>query len=117
MKAEPAHYKYLETITYSHFEEKLASDGLHAFFSAEELALYGKEQKARSLAARWLIKQILIRHFGEKLTHKAISITNLHNGKPRLKLHKADIRNPIHISLSHSRHYITALVIIEKDEV
>lgn len=117
MKTEMHYCKYLETIAYSQFEEILKSDGMHAFFSGEEIKFYGKEKKARSLAARWLIKQILIRHFGEKLTHKAISITSLHNGKPRLKLYNTEIRNPIHISLSHSRHYITALVIIEEDEV
>ncbi len=117
MKIEASYSKYLETIAYSQFEEKLKSDGLHSFFSPEELELYGKEKKARSLAARWLIKQILIRHFGEKLNYETISITSSENGKPKLKLHGIEIGNHIHISLSHSRHYITALVIIEAHEV
>ncbi len=106
--------KYTETISLSQFGEQVKGVRAEQLFHPDEIQLYGNENKPRSLAARWLIKQILIENFGGDLSHTDICITSQENGKPFLKINKEKIRNTIHFSISHSRNYISVLVLIEQ---
>jgi len=106
--------RYQETLPLTHFEQTMRHEDKNDIFLQEEIDLYGKEIKPKSLAARLMIKDILIRHFTGKLLYHQISITSLPNGKPMLKILSSDITETIDISISHSRNYISVLVLIEK---
>jgi len=113
MKTTDRILKYVRTEPLELFEQHMQTNTNVVFFTTEEIGLYAGQSIPKSLAARWLIKEILIEHFGEVLSHQQISITSSETGKPVLHLSQPDITNPIHISISHSKNYISAMVIIE----
>lgn len=107
--------KYVKTIPLTQFTDNITENRYEEFFLPEELDLYSKEATPRSLAARWLIKKIVTEHFGEKLSYLQISVTGDKNGKPKLSIQNKNITQQVFISISHSRNYITAMVLIEKE--
>ncbi len=107
--------KYVKTIPLTLFTDNITENRYEEFFVPEELDLYSKVATPRSLAARWLIKEILTEHFGKELRHLQISVTGDTSGKPRLKILNKNITQQVFISISHSRNYITAMVLIEKE--
>ena len=95
------------------FEDKLQAIEPEDLFSKDEISLYAGKANKRSLAVRWLIKEILVEHYKDTLQHRQISITGNENGKPVLSIQNKNVGDKIHISMSHSRNYITAMVVIE----
>jgi len=114
MKPEP-YKEYSQSIPLSDFHKMMETYQLDDFFLPEEIALYGKETKSRSLAVRWLLKKMIIAHYKRYLSYKDISVTSAQNGKPLLKILGMEIKSKVHISLSHSRNRVAALLIIENE--
>ncbi len=110
MKAD--YIRYVEYISLESFNEMIHKTSIKHYFTDEEIALYSVDKKRRSLAARWIIKKILIKHYKSELNYKDISITNKQNGKPVLKINKTGMKDQIRISLSHTRIRAVGMVII-----
>ncbi len=109
--------KYVRTLPFSAYSDKMKNSDISLYFLPREIELYGGGFRKKSLAVRWLVKEILIEHFGQQLSFLQICITNHSNGKPELKISNKKITDAIHISMSHSRNYITAMVVIENEVV
>jgi len=114
MKNPDQFIKYERTVPFEAFLQKVETQSMSNMFTEEELVLYGKQVQPKSLAVRWLTKEILIEHYREGLNFQMISITGLPSGKPVITINNNDIPDKIHISLSHSKNYISCLVIIEQ---
>jgi len=109
--------KYTKSLLLSEFDYLLQTHKLNEFFSDDEISAYGSEKGYKSLAARYLIKKILINHAQNLLNYSDISILNESNGKPRLLLKKRYTETNVHISLSHTRKRVSVLVIIDDNEL
>lgn len=108
--------KYVEYVTLKSFNIMIDDSDVNDYFTLEEIKLYSVDKKRRSLAARWLIKKILIKHFNNNLSYKDISITNEKNGKPILKINDIEITDTIFISMSHSRLRASGMVVIDNGQ-
>ena len=98
----------------------------HLVFSAEEIQYCEKQANPyQSYAGRFAAKEALFKALGTgwrgNLAFNEVSVVNDHWGKPLLQLlgdtHKTveALGSPIlHVSISHTRSYATAIVIIEK---
>jgi phosphopantetheine--protein transferase-like protein len=92
------------------------------FFTDNELKHAEQKNKIKSLGARYLIKKSILDYLSFENGFKDIEIINQKNGKPIVELmgrvlkemKELEISN-IQISISHSRGFITSLVILEKD--
>lgn len=96
---------------------------LEKIFTAEEIAqCEGRAHRAASYAARFAAKEACAKALGtgwdRDFAWKDFSVQNDVSGRPlprlssRLKARLADAR--VHLSLSHTEHYATAIVIFEK---
>jgi len=108
------YHKYIETILLDEFSKIAESKGLDTFFTPAEIEKYGKEKKLKSLAARYLIKQTLIKNANNKLDYHDIEIFNKENGKPIISFNKHYSEKNVHISISHTRVRATVLVILDE---
>ncbi len=113
--SDSAYIKYTETILLEVFYEAIENKELDSFFLDEEINLYGGERGKRSLAARWAVKSIIIKHYNSKIGFKDIIITSADNGRPLLKILNHNINDKILISMSHTRKRISAMVVIEEN--
>lgn len=104
--------KYVLTLPYAEVLERMQQYALETIFLPTELDLYNQGQNKKSLAARFLIKEKLIEHFKPTLAYHDIFISNLPNGKPQFELGQGISTENIHISISHSRNYISVIIII-----
>ncbi len=104
--------KYIKTILLDEFDKTVKSQGIEAFFTPDEILKYGKE-KLKSLAARYLVKKILIDHSNDEISYHDIEIFNKENGKPIISFKKHYSEKHVHISISHTRVRATVLVILE----
>jgi phosphopantetheine--protein transferase-like protein len=95
--------------------------GLSFFFTDDEIQRYNNTGNNNSLAARFIAKQIIVEHFKMNDCFHEIDIFNDEFGKPFLKF-SGEIANrvvteknlkSIHISLSHTRKYVTVFIIFE----
>jgi holo-[acyl-carrier protein] synthase len=93
-------------------------------FSAEEIAYCQRKSKpAESFAGRFAAKEAFFKAFGTgwagEMAFNEVSVIADSNGKPVLKLlgNTRQIVNleeaSLHVSISHSANYATAIVIIE----
>ena len=108
--------EYSETIPIEAFTSKVLPDAYARFFTSDEIKAYARKCKKGSLAARYLIKNIIRSHFKQQINYTNIEILNADSGKP--KLHIVDFSEEhlkqIHISLSHSQTEAAAYVIFEQ---
>ncbi len=95
------------------FYKEIEKNGLEDFFLNEEIKLYGREVGKRSLAARWLVKKLIIEHYKNKVGFNDIMITSAENGKPILKIFNDKITDNILISISHTKVRVSGLVVVE----
>ena len=92
------------------------------FFSEEEFRSVEKKNKIKSLGARYLIKNSILDYLAIENNYKDIEIVNQSSGKPIIKfagnvqgkLNELNISN-VQISISHSRNFISSIVILEQD--
>jgi holo-[acyl-carrier protein] synthase len=84
----------------------------------EKFATLSKERKVEFLAGRFAVKEAYSKALGtgigEEIGFQDIEVTNDDKGKPVIKILK-DIaqESVIHVSITHSRQYAAAQVIIE----
>ena len=85
------------------------------YFTLNEIERFGTRNNKASLAARYLIKKILIERMGGALKPVDIEILNNEYGRPQICCHKIskDLQKKIHISVSHTGSMAMALVIID----
>ena len=96
----------------------------HLVYSKEEIAYCEKQGKSvASYAGRFAAKEAFLKALGTgwvgEMKLYEINILNNDEGKPDFKLfgevkRVVEAKNNIHLSISHSNHYATAMVIIEK---
>lgn len=91
----------------------IETHSLACFFAQEEITLYANDKQMKSLAARYLIKDIIKKHLYKDLSYRDIIILNESDGRPKLSIKKTDTNKHVHISLTHTRVRAGALVIIE----
>ena len=112
--------KHVDLIRKEEFTELFSGQfSIDDWFTAKELETFSFPRNAGSLAARFLVKRRICSELQEAQTGKEIEILNDPKGKPilifgeKLKfvMQGAGVTN-ILCSLSHSRHYITAMTII-----
>ncbi|MDY6800352.1 MAG: hypothetical protein SVU94_03915 [Bacteroidota bacterium] len=91
------------------------------YFIEDEIKSLENKNIIKSLGGRYLIKKSIIDFLGLKEGYHDIEIQNGPKGKPVVKVQgnvkdillERDIKK-IHVSISHSKHYISVLVILEK---
>ena len=91
------------------------------YFIQDEIKSSENKHIIKSLGARYLIKKCIIDFLGFKDGYHDIEIQNEPTGKPvvtvkgRVKevLSECNIKR-IHVSISHSKHYVSVLVILVK---
>ncbi len=119
MKNKPF-FKHTETIALKAFETLLKRHYLDVFFTSAEIVAYGQEKRLRSLGVRWLAKKMIIALLEENhiagICFTDLSILSMPKGKPQLQIRTNEELPTIHISLSHTRNLLTALIIIEKKD-
>jgi holo-[acyl-carrier protein] synthase len=92
------------------------------FFTENELKLVEQKNKIKSLGARYLIKKSILEYLAIENKYKDIEIVNQSTGKPivkftgsvKEKIKESGITN-VQISISHSRNFISSIVILEQD--
>lgn len=76
-----------------------------------------KRSKYLHLAARFAAKEAVAKALGQPFSWQDVEMVNLANGKPEVILHgrakcvAGDAQ--IHLSLSHTRHYASAVAVVE----
>jgi len=87
-------------------------------FTTRELAYsQGKETKYLNLAARFAAKEAVAKALGQSFAWHDVEVTNDPDGKPSVILHGkargAAGGARVHISISHTGEYATAVAIVE----
>jgi holo-[acyl-carrier-protein] synthase len=102
--------------TLAEMDEIFTDQSVKTFFSDNEIESVKDKNQMKSLGARYLIKKSILDYFQLDDDYRDIEIKYGTNGKPELYLHgelKKKIQQNIQISLSHSRNFISTLVVIE----
>ena len=107
--------KLTKTVLLESFYKEIEKNGLEDFFLNEEIKLYGKEVGKRSLAARWLVKKLIIEHYKNKIGFNDILITSAESGKPILRIFSKKISDNIMISISHTKLRVSGMVVVESE--
>lgn len=92
------------------------------FFTENELKLAEQKNVIKSLGARYLIKKSILEYLDIENKYKDIEIVNHSTGKPivtfmasvKEKIRESGITN-VQVSISHSRNFISSIVILDKD--
>ena len=107
--------KVIQEINVDDFNNQIRSDSYSEYFTFNEIETFGKKNNKASLAARYLIKKILIEWMGDPLEPIDIEILNNEFGRPQLfsKKISKDIQQRIHFSVSHTKSRAIALVIFD----
>lgn len=84
----------------------------------EKFSTLSRERKVEFLAGRFAVKEAYSKALGtgigEEIGFQDIEITNDDKGKPRIEILKDTARDSVvHVSITHSRQYAAAQVIIE----
>lgn len=103
-------------------EKYLSKHSDDYYFNDNELKSVKNKNAVKSLGARYLIKQSVLDYLNLDENYKDIEIENTEEGKPIIRFtgivkEKVDENgiNNVQISISHSRNFISSLVVIEKD--
>ncbi|MCB9772400.1 MAG: holo-ACP synthase [Candidatus Omnitrophica bacterium] len=95
--------------------EKWGDHFLQHVFSQEEIAYCsGHKFPHEHYAGRFAAKEAVIKALPDikQLQWKNIQITNDDTGKPRCVVVGKNLKHPIHISISHTRHHAIAFAVI-----
>ncbi|NVO01710.1 MAG: hypothetical protein HXX09_03330 [Bacteroidetes bacterium] len=113
--------KLVKTFTTAEFKSKLDAKSLSIehLFTPQEIKIYHVNENLQSLAARYLIKE-MVNELSGGLDYLNIEILNNSKGKPILnlsfellkKLEERNVNN-IQISLSHTKENIAAMLVYE----
>jgi len=97
------------------FNNQISYSKYNVYFTFNEIEKFGKKNNKASLAARYLIKKILIEWLGGALKPVDIEILNNEYGRPQIcsKKISKDIQKKIHFSISHTKSMAIALVIFD----
>ena len=108
-------HKIIKEISVDDFNEQVSYRKYSEYFTFNEIEKFGKKNNKASLAARYLIKKILIEWLGDALKPVDIEILNNEFGRPQIFSEKIseDIQKKIHFSVSHTKSMAIALVIFD----
>ncbi len=111
--------KIIRKLNISEFEKNINELKYNEYFTEKERELYGKRRKKGSLAARYILKNIIIEKIDKNLKYSDIEILNNDFGKPFLAIHKLEqeILKKIHFSISHSKDDAIVLFVIDTDDL
>ena len=107
--------KIIKEIYIDDFNNQISYSKYSEYFTLNEIEKFGKKNNKASLAARYLIKRILIEWVGDALKPIDIEILNNEYGRPQIfssKISK-DIQKKIHFSISHTKSMAIAQVIFD----
>ncbi len=116
-----------DIVEVSRIEKKLNTNTYfkqHVYAEKEILYCDAQPNAAMNYSARWAVKEAFLKAFGVTFigNHRLPEIETVHNehGKPSIELHgntKIQFEQKgytkIHVSISHTKEYATAYVIIE----
>jgi len=107
--------KIIKEINVDDFNNQVSYRKYNECFTINEIEKFGKKNNKASLAARYLIKEILIEWLGDALKPIDIEILNNEYGRPQIFSNKIskDIQKKIHISVSHTKSKAIAMVIFD----
>ena len=107
--------KISREINIDDFNNQISYSDYNEHFTINEIEKFGKKNNKASLAARYLIKKILIEWVGDALKPIDIEILNNEYGRPQIfsKKISKDIQKKIHFSVSHTKSMAIALVIFD----
>ena len=107
--------KIIREISIDDFNIQISYSQYNEYFTFKEIEKFGKKNNKASLAARYLIKKILIEWVGDALIPIDIEILNNEYGRPQIfsKKISKDIQKKIHFSVSHTKSMAIALVIFD----
>ena len=107
--------KISREINIDDFNNQISYSDYNEHFTINEIEKFGKKNNKASLAARYLIKRILIEWVGDALKPIDIEILNNEYGRPQIfsKKISKDIQKKIHFSISHTKSMAYALVIFD----
>jgi len=109
--------KIVREISLEDFNRQVKHRMYHEYFTAREIELFAGKKNKASLAARYLVKRILIEHAGVAgLGFADLEILKNESGRPKLHTEKInrELLEKIHISMSHTKHTAIALVVIDQ---
>ena len=111
--------KIIRKLNIKDFEKTIGENEYHEYFTDMEREFYGKKRKKGSLAARYLLKNIIIENIGKNLKYTDIEILNNDLGKPVLVINKLNKENlkTIHFSISHSKDVAIVLFVTDTDDL
>ena len=107
--------KIIKELNIDDFNSQISYSQYNEYFTCNEIEKFGKKNNKASLAARYLIKEILIERVGDALKPIDIEILNNEYGRPQLfsKKISQDTQKKIHFSVSHTKSMAIALVIFD----
>ena len=107
--------KIIKELNIDDFNNQISYSKYNEYFTVNEIEKFGKKNNKASLAARYLIKKILIEWVGDALKPIDIEILNNEYGRPQIfsKKISKDIQKKIHFSVSHTKSMAIALVIFD----
>ena len=107
--------KISREINIDDFNNQISYSDYNEHFTINEIEKFGGKNNKASLAARYLIKKILIEWVGDALKPIDIEILNNEYGRPQIfsKKISKDIQQKIHFSVSHTKSMAIALVIFD----
>ena len=107
--------KIIKEISIEDFNTQVSYSQYNEYFTFKEIEKFGKKNNKASLAARYLIKKILIKWMCDALKPVDIEILNNEYGRPQISSKKInmELQKKIHISISHTKSKAIALVIFD----
>ena len=107
--------KIIKEISIDDFNIQISYSQYDEYFTFKEIEKFGKKNNKASLAARYLIKKILIEWVGDALKPVDIEILNNEYGRPQIfsKKISKEIQKKIHFSVSHTKSKAIVLVIFD----
>ena len=107
--------KIIKEIKVDDFNNLVSYRKYNECFTINEIEKFGRKNNKASLAARYLIKKILIEWLGDALKPSDIEILNNEFGRPQIFCEKIskDIQKKIHFSVSHTKSLAIVLVIFD----
>jgi len=107
--------KIIKEISIDDFNKQISYNRYNEYFTLNEVEKFGKKNNKGSLAARYLIKKILIEWVSDALIPIDIEILNNEYGRPQISSNKIskDMQKKIHFSISHTKSVAVALVIFD----
>lgn len=107
--------KFTKRYNINDFENTIKEKLYPKYFTKSEVESYGKRRKKGSLAARYLLKELLIENVDKNLKYTDIEVLNNSLGKPILKIKNLEKTQLEHLnfSISHSKDTAIVLLIID----